>query len=146
MQLYWHAKVPHYAVFQTVPENRVYLSPDRIGAFMRAFLTFSGGHVTSDEAKAPGEEIGKPGTTFRRVSIESGFGKMVAAVTDGHLPYPYGREMTGYEVSDLKVTLDKATASGASVLVQPVRGSGRDSAMVVFPGGYVAEIHAPAGR
>jgi hypothetical protein len=26
---------------------------------------------------------------------------MVVLVTDGHLPYPYGRETTGYEVSDL---------------------------------------------
>ena len=26
---------------------------------------------------------------------------MTVLVTDGHLPYPFGREMTGYEVSDL---------------------------------------------
>lgn len=146
MQLYWHSKVPGYASFQTVPENRVYLSADRIGAFVRAFVAFSGGKVTSDEAKAPGDEIGRPGTTFRRVSVLSGFGKMVAMVTDGHLPYPYGREMTGYEVTDLKASLDKATASGAAVLVQPVQGSGRASAMVAFPGGYIAEIHALIGR
>jgi len=64
-------------------------------------------------------------------------------VTDGHLPYPYGRETTGYEVSDLPETLKKATALGAQVLVAPATSGQRSSAMLVFPGGYVAEIHAP---
>ncbi len=146
MQLYWHRTVPNYAPFQTVPENRVYLSPDRIDAFVKSFLAFSGGKVIADDKKVAGDEIGRPGADFRRVSLLSDFGKMVAIVTDGHLPYPYGREMTGYEVADLEATLGKATASGASVLVQHVRGSGRVAAMVMFPGGYIAEIHAMAGR
>jgi hypothetical protein len=29
MQLYWHTTKPSYAAFETVPENRVYVSPDR---------------------------------------------------------------------------------------------------------------------
>jgi hypothetical protein len=73
-----------------------------------------------------------------------GFGKMTVFVTDGHLPYPYGIEFTGYEVADLKDTLTKATTSGATVLVEPFTSERRDSAMVQFPGGYIAEIHAPA--
>jgi hypothetical protein len=52
MQLYWHVTKPSYAAFQTVPENRVYVSPDRADAFTRAFLRFSHGKVVSDE-KAP---------------------------------------------------------------------------------------------
>ena len=32
-------------------------------------------------------------------------------VTNGHLPYPDGRELTGYEVADLSETLDKAKAA-----------------------------------
>jgi hypothetical protein len=81
---------------------------------------------------------------YRRIRIESAFGKMTVLVTDGHLPYPYGRELTGYEVADLKDTLAKATAAGATVLVQPFTSDRRDSAIVQFPGGYVAEIHAAA--
>lgn len=146
MQLYWHNSAPGYAPLRTVPENRVYLSPDRIGPFLKAFLAFSGGMITSDERNAPGELIGRPGTSFRRVSLQSGFGKMLAMVTDGYLPYPYGRETTGYEVENLAATLGKATASGAVVLAPPVVTDGRSTAMVFFPGGYVAEVHAPAGR
>jgi len=141
-QLYWHTKAPSYAAFQTVPENRVYVSPDRVAAFLDSFLRFSHGRITSDDVGAPGIEIGRPNVTYRRVRVESVFGKMTVAVTDGHLPYPYGREMTGYEVADLAATLAKATAAGVSILVDPYTADGREAAMVQFPGGYIAEIHA----
>src|SRR5438128_2224452 len=53
MQLYRHTTAPSYAKLQTIPENRVYVSPDRADAFIRSFLAFSGGTVASDEANAP---------------------------------------------------------------------------------------------
>lgn len=146
MQLYWHTKAPSYAPFLTVPENRVYLSADRADAFVRSFLAFSHGKIVSDQARAPGAEIGRPGQTYRRIRLESTFGKLTAHVSDGHLPYPYGHELTGYEVADLKATLDKAKANGVEVLVEPFASDGRESAMVRFPGGYVAEIHAVPQR
>jgi predicted enzyme related to lactoylglutathione lyase len=142
MQLYWHTTKPSYAAFETIPENRVYLSPERADAFTRSFLRFSHGKVVSDDTHAAGIEIGRAGETYRRIHIESVFGKSTVFVTDGHLPYPYGREMTGYEVKDLQETLAKAKASGAAVLVEPYTADGRAEAMVQFPGGYVAEIHA----
>ena len=68
-------------------------------------------------------------------------------VTDGHLPYPYGREISGYEVANLSDTLSKAKAAGATVLVDPYTADGRQAAIVAFPGGYIAEIHSrPANR
>ena len=60
MQLYWHTTKPSYAAFETIPENRVYVSPDRADAFTRGFLRFSHGKVVSDDPKAPGVEIGRP--------------------------------------------------------------------------------------
>jgi predicted enzyme related to lactoylglutathione lyase len=144
MQLYWHTTKPNYAAFETVPENRVYVSPERADAFTRSFLHFSHGKVVSDDPRAPGVEIGRVEDSFRRIRIESAFGKMTVLATDGHLPFPYGREMTGYEVKDLNDTLAKARASGATVLVEPFAADHRQSAMVQFPGGYVAEIHAAA--
>jgi len=140
-QIYWHTNAPSYAPFAHIPENRVYVSEDAADSFLRSFLAFSGGSVASDERAAPGEEIGKPGTTFRRVQVGSAFGKLLVFITDGHLSYPYGRETTGYEVDDLIATLEKATSHGAKVLVPPVSAQGRRSSMVQFPGGYVAEIH-----
>jgi predicted enzyme related to lactoylglutathione lyase len=144
MQLYWHTTKPNYAAFETIPENRVYVSPDRADAFTRSFLRFSGGKIVSDDRRAPGVEVGRTEDTIRRIRIESVFGKMTVLVTDGRLPYPYGRELTGYEVKDLQATLAKAKASGAVTLVEPHTADGRTAAMVQFPGGYIAEIHALA--
>jgi predicted enzyme related to lactoylglutathione lyase len=141
-QLYWHTTPPSYTPLQTIPENRVYVSPDRVDAFVRSFIAFSHGSVVSDETRAPGLEIGRPAETFRRVRIESKFGKLTAFVTDGHLPYPYGREMTGYEVTNVAETIAKAKAAGADVLVPAYKTDERDAAVVRFPGGYIAEIHS----
>jgi predicted enzyme related to lactoylglutathione lyase len=141
-QLYWHTTAPSYAPLQTVPENRVYVSPDRVDAFLGSFLAFSYGSVVSDDPRAPGVEIGRPAETYRRVRIESKFGRLIAFVTDGHLPYPYGREVTGYEVPNLSETLTKAKAAGADVLVLPYKTDERDAVVVRFPGGYIAEIHS----
>ncbi len=144
MQLYWHTTKPSYAAFETVPENRVYVSPERADAFTHSFVGFSHGKVVSDDVKAAGVEIGRPKDTYRRIRIESVFGKTTVFATDGHLPYPYGRELMGYEVTNLKDTLTKATGAAAKVLVDPFTSDRRESAIVQFPGGYIAEIHAAA--
>ena len=145
MQLYWHTATPRYPELRSIPENRVYVSSERADEFVRSFLRFSGGKLRSDMRRAPGIEIGRPNDTYRSIRLESGFGKMSVLVTDGHLPYPYGRETTGYEVQDLADTLAKAQASGATVLVAPYASRGRRAALLEFPGGYIAEIHAPDG-
>jgi predicted enzyme related to lactoylglutathione lyase len=142
MQLYWHTQAPNYAPLRTVPENRVYVSPESAERFVGDFVAFSRGRVVSDEPRAPGVEIGRTGETYRRIRIESNFGRIAVLVTDGRLPYPYGRELTGYEVADLSETLVKAKAAGVNVLVQPYAAAGRESAIVQFPGGYIAEIHS----
>jgi hypothetical protein len=67
-------------------------------------------------------------------------------VTDGRLPYPYGREVTGYEVANLADTLAKSKAAGVETLVPPYMADQRDAALVQFPGGYIAEIHSPASK
>ncbi|MBN8923596.1 MAG: glyoxalase [Rhodanobacter sp.] len=142
MQLYWHTQAPHYDALQTVPENRVYVSPGRADALVRDFTAFAHGKVVSDDRHAPGLEIGRPNDTYRRIRIESKFGKVTVLATDGHLPYPFGREMTGYEVASLADTLQKAKAAGVQVLMQPFTSDQREAAVVQFPGGYIAEIHA----
>jgi hypothetical protein len=143
MQLYWHRIAPSSAPLQTIPENRVYVSADRADAFIRSFTAFSDGKVVSDDVHAPGIEIGQATETYRRIRIQSSFGKLTVLVTDGHLPYPYGRESAGYEVSNLANTLAKAKAAGVVILVAPYNSDQRDAALVQFPGGYIAEIYSP---
>ena len=144
MQFYWHTKPASRPPLRTVPENRVYLSAGGVDAFVRSFVGFSGGTVVADEPNAPGIEIGKKGETYRRVRIASGFGKITIAVTDGHLPYPYGRELTGHEVTNLSDMLAKARDTGATVLMGSYKIEQGYAAMVEFPGGFIAQIHSAA--
>jgi hypothetical protein len=146
MQLYWHTTPPNYAKLDTVPENRLYVSPGRADAFVRAFVGFSLGKIVSDDRNAPGIEVGRPKDTYRRVRIDSIFGKIAVLVTDGQLPYPYGREITGYEVANLTDTVSKAKAAGAIVLVDPYTADHRQAAIISFPGGYIAEVHSAASN
>jgi hypothetical protein len=141
-QLYWHFKRPVYPPLASVPENRIYLSADSVAAFLRSFLAFTPGRIVSDDAQADAGEIGRAGQRYRRVRIECGFGRLQLLVTDGHLPYPFGLEITGYEVADLEATLAKAQGAGARVLSARYDSVDRSSAVVQFPGGYIAEIHS----
>ncbi|MEK6346518.1 MAG: glyoxalase [Burkholderia sp.] len=141
MQLYWHTQAPNYGPLELVPDNRVYVSKYEANNFIKRFVRFSHGKIVSDSRHADGAELGKPGENIRRVRIESGFGNMLVFVTDGKLPYPYGHETTGYRVADLDATLAKAQAANVKLLVAPARNAEGRTAMVEFPGGYVAELH-----
>jgi hypothetical protein len=142
MQLYWHFKPSTNPPLETVPENRVYVSKDRADNFVRSFVTFAGGKVVADDKEADAGEIGRRGEIYRRIRITSRFGNMQVLVTDGHLPYPFGHEITGYEVKDLAATLVKAKAAGVKILSAPYSTSDRSTAIVEFPGGYIAELHS----
>jgi hypothetical protein len=146
MQLYWHTAKPDYPALTTLPENRIYLTADVADRFIKDWTGFAHGKILLDDRAAKGEEIGQPGKSIRRVAIDSGYGKMTVFVSDGQLPWPYGRDMTGYEVTDLAATLAKASAAGVETLVAPRTVAGRHSAILRFPGGYIAEVHAPVAQ
>jgi len=44
-------------------------------------------------------------------------------------------------VKDLDATLAKAKVSGVSILSTRYAGADRNSVIVEFPGGYIAELH-----
>jgi hypothetical protein len=58
MQMYWHFTPPDYEALATVPDNRVYVSPDAADTFIRDFVRFSRGKVVADDKHADGGEIG----------------------------------------------------------------------------------------
>jgi predicted enzyme related to lactoylglutathione lyase len=142
MQLYWHFTPPNNGPLETIPDNRVYVSRDEADNFVNDFVRFSQGKVIADDKRADAGEIGRSGETYRRIRITSPFGKMQVMVTDGHLPYPFGHEITGYQVRDLAATLEKARAAGVKILSAPYTTSDRITAIVEFPGGYIAELHS----
>jgi predicted enzyme related to lactoylglutathione lyase len=142
MQLYWHYTPSTNPPLETIPDNRAYVSRDHADDFVSAFVRFSHGKVVEDTKHADAGEIGRAGETYRRVQITSLFGNMQVLVTDGHLPFPFGHETTGYQVQDLAATLEKAKTAGAKILSAPYTSRDRTTAIVEFPGGYVAELHS----
>jgi len=142
MQLYWHFKSSTTPPLETIPDNRVYLSQDEADDFVQRFISFSGGKVLADVRQADAGEIGRTGETYRRIHVSSLFGNLMVLVTDGHLPYPFGHEITGYEVKDLAATLERAKGAAAKILSTPYRAADRNTAIVEFPGGYIAEVHS----
>jgi predicted enzyme related to lactoylglutathione lyase len=145
-QLYWHNTPPNFPPLETIPDNRVYVSHDQADNFVKSFIAFSHGKISEDNQHADAGEIGRPAETFRRIRITSLFGNMQINVTDGHLPYPFGHEITGYQVSDLNATLEKAKGADAKILSPPFKATDRVTAIVQFPGGYIAEIHSLSAR
>src|ERR1700691_4998442 len=75
-QLYWHTIAPSFGGLKFIPENRVYVSEYAVNAFITSFLAFSHGEVISDDAHAPGVEIGRPPDTYRRTREKSKFGRV----------------------------------------------------------------------
>ncbi|WP_420137057.1 glyoxalase [Sphingomonas sp.] len=146
MQLYWHTVAPHYPALATIPENRIYLTKGAADAFLRAWLRFSHGHILSDHSVISGAAFGRSESQVRLVRIQSRYGEMVVVAGDGAWPWPYGREISGYGVTDLAATLEKANAAGAVTLISAHDVDGRQEAMLQFPGGYIAAVHGPAGR
>jgi predicted enzyme related to lactoylglutathione lyase len=142
MQLYCHFAPSQNAPLDSVPDNRLYVSSDAADSFVDRFVRFSHGTVVADDKHADAGEIGRVGETYRRIRITSLFGNIEVLVTDGHLPYPFGYELTGYEVADLDAALAKAKAAGVKVLSVPYSANNRVSAIVEFPGGYIAELHS----
>jgi len=141
MQLYWHTTAPNYKALDYIPENRVYVSSYRINDFIKTFNAFSHGSVESDSKVNDAVIGGNNNGTVRQVVLKSQFGKMRVFSTDGHLNWPFGIERTGYGVSDLAATLDKASAAGAKILWHSNAAVKQPGAIVEFPGGYIAEIH-----
>lgn len=146
MQLYMHFKPSTNPPLKTIPDNRVYVSQDQADNFVRSFVGFAGGKVVADDRQADAGEIGRKGETYRGIRISSLFGNMQVLVTDGHLPYPFGYETTGYEVKDLEATLERAKAAGVKILSAPYRGRDRVTVIVEFPKGYIAEVHSALSR
>ena len=69
MQIYWHTTKPNFATLKTIPENRLYLSPERAGPSSMILLPSPRARCCPTTS-APGIEIGRPNETYRRIRID----------------------------------------------------------------------------
>src|SRR5258708_16359715 len=73
MQLYWHTTPPSYKPLASVPENRVYVSADRVAAFVQSFLAFSPRKAIAHHDPAPDTQIPHPTTPSPNLPIHPTF-------------------------------------------------------------------------
>src|SRR5260370_11786826 len=113
---------------QLLPLTKHWRPSQRIGFMFRRIARrisrgvsalFLAGKSSLTNPRAPGSEIGKPGDTYRRICIESTFGKLAVFVTDGHLPYPYGREITVDGRANLGGPLGNGKTAVEQTLIAP---------------------------
>jgi len=89
-QLYWHTTAPSYARSKYSGEP-VYVSLDRVDAFVSSFVAFSHGVSSLMNARARAKSEDRRNLSASEDRIES---QVDRDGYDGHLPYPYGRETT----------------------------------------------------
>lgn len=121
---------PQYSAFH------VYVQPGRLEAFARSWVnTFGGSYVkpfTTQLTPTPSSALATQ--VFSPVALLSVFDFTTP------VPYPFGRERTGWGVTDTAAATRQAQADGASSLVatfpDPI---GRDS-VIQFPGGIDTQL------
>ena len=114
MQLYWHTSAPSYAEAARPCPKIEYTYP-RIRP-TRSSIASSSSRMVKSSPTMPARQVSKLGDRTTRIGVSASSRDSVRCtvlVTDGHLPYPYGYELTGYDVDDLSETLKKAKAAGA---------------------------------
>src|SRR3984885_9705042 len=128
---------PLVAVGPQYDTTHVYVAPENVDAFVKAFLGTFGG--TSTKQVVATVTPTPSSTTSQLLQTPVGTVSLFGFKTP--IPFPFGAERTGYLVSDMDVAIKAARAAGADVLVEPFPDPiGRD-AVIQWPGGVNTQIY-----
>jgi hypothetical protein len=132
--------IPVVSVGPQYDTAHVYVASQHIDAFVDSFIATFGGQASQRAVFTVTPTPSKTASQY----VQTPVGMLSVFAFQSPIPYPFGREMTGYQVADLNETLAKAQGVGVKTLSPVNRTVEGRTAMVEFPGGYVAEIHEPA--
>jgi hypothetical protein len=122
---------PVVAVGPQYDTTHVYVAPENVEPFVKAFLGTFGGTSTKQVVVTV---TPTPSSTSSQL-LQTPVGTVSLFGFKTPVPYPFGAERTGYLVSDLDKATVAAKADGADVLVAPFPDPiGRD-AVIPWPGG-----------
>jgi predicted enzyme related to lactoylglutathione lyase len=118
-------------------DSHVYVSHGQLSAFVTSFAaTFDGSY-----AKPAVLTITPTPSKTRWQAASSRMGLVSAFEFLTPVPYPFGKERTGYLVNDIDAAVREARADGASVVVAPFKDKiGRD-AIIEWPGGVMMQLY-----
>ncbi|MED5812206.1 glyoxalase [Mycolicibacterium sp. 050232] len=115
----------------------VYAQPGTAQAFVNSWIATFGG-----EAQPPANGIDLTPYPSKATAIMLSSPVAALSVYDfsSGIPYPFGREVSGWGVTDVDVGIQQATAANAHVLVAPFDDPlGRD-AVIQFPAGNAVQL------
>lgn len=127
--------IPALAVGPQYDTTDVYVAPESVDAFVRAFLdTFRG---TSTKRVVVTVTPTPSSTSSQLVQTPAGTVSLFGFKTP--IPHPFGAEWAGYLVADLDSASASAKSAGADVLVAPFPVQiGRDAVIQLLYSGQVA--------
>src|SRR5438094_4923297 len=128
---------PMLAVGPQYDTTHVYVAPEDFDRFVTSFVATFGGSLSKQGVitVTPTPSSTMSQLVFTPVGTISVFGFKTP------VPYPFGRERTGYLVTDMDAAVRAARAAGADVIVAPFNDPiGRD-VVIQFPGGVNMQLY-----
>src|SRR6201998_655880 len=117
--------------------THVYVAPEHVEAFVKAFLGTFGGASAKQVVVTV---TPTPSSTSSQL-LQTPVGTVSLFGFKTPVPYPFGAERTGYLVTDLDTAISAAKSTGADVLVEPFPDPiGRD-AVIQWPGGINTQLY-----
>src|SRR5580692_3921468 len=128
---------PTVAVGPQYDTTHVYVAPENVDAFVKAFLGTFGGTTTKQVSVTvtPTPSI----TTSQLLQTPVGTVSLFGFTTP--IPSPFGAERTGYLVTDMDAAIKAARATGADVVVTPFPDPIGVDAVIQWPGGVMTQIY-----
>src|SRR5258708_37182991 len=128
---------PTVAVGPQYDTTHVYVAPEKVDAFVKAFLGTFGGASTKQVVATV---TPTPSSTTSQL-LQTPAGTVSLFGFETPVPYPFGAERTGYLVTDMDEGIRLAKACGADVLVSSLPDPiGRD-AVIQWPGGLNMQLY-----
>ena len=112
--VYSAQSAPTLAVAPQYDTTHVYVAPENVDAFVKAFLGTFGG--TSTKQVVATVTPTPSSTTSQLLQTPAGTVSLFGFKTP--IPYPFGAERTGYLVTDLDAAIAAAKSTGADLLVE----------------------------
>src|SRR5580700_12008990 len=128
---------PTLAVAPQYDTGHVYVAPENVDAFVKAFLGTFGG--TSTKQVVATVTPTPSSTTSQLLQTPVGTVSLFGFKTP--IPYPFGGERTGYLVTDMDEAIEVARESGADILVAPFPDPIGLDVVIQWPGGVNMQLY-----
>ena len=132
------AAQPDVSVGDNMALTHVYVAPSDMGAFIKSFTATFGGQASPQSVT---NVLPVPSSTQFRYVLSMSAERFSTFAFLTPIPFPFGSERTGDQVTDMDKAIAAARASGAEVVVAPFKDPIGEDAVVQWPGGFRTQLY-----